>query len=475
VSYASAVTRGVVCLVLVACATPSPQAPKPRTAAEILHETAETYAHAKTYVDHGQQTAVLGSASHVQRRTFTTAFVRDQVFRFEYVDREHPRWPYVIWSTPKQTLTSWVPRPGIEVASDVGDALGTAAGVSGGLSVMIPALLFPRGFDSSIASVANATRARDEAVSGHACWQITGSRQATTVTLWIDMQTHLIRQIEERYRVDGPRSPPFNVDEITRIDPALDGQVDTASVQAPDAHGQPLPPPPREPAWLGVMFDGHGGTTRVQSVVAGGPASHAGLQAGDVITKIDAQSVAKAADVILRVRDEKPGATLHLTLSRGGKEMPLDVTLEKRPDLDELQGRFVGQPAPDFALAAMSGPTSAKLADLKGHVVIVDFWATWCGPCAMAMPHLVDLAHRYKDLRVVGISDEDESDIRAYVAAHKIDYTIARDADDVVTGHYLVTGLPTLVIIDKAGVVRALHVGAGDFDTIEAEVQQYLK
>ena len=100
---------------------------------------------------------------------------------------------------------------------------------------------------------------------------------------------------------------------------------------------------------------------------------------------------------------------------------------------------------------ALSGPAVGKLADVRGHVAIVDFWATWCGPCAMAMPHLVELGHKYKDLRIVGISDEDTADITKYVADHGIDYTIARDVDDVVTGHYLVTGLPTLVIIDKAG------------------------
>jgi thiol-disulfide isomerase/thioredoxin len=473
VSYASAVTRGVVCLVLVACATPSPQAPKPRTAAEILHETAETYAHAKTYVDQGVQRMALSerSSSGVSV-TFSTAFARGGQFRFEYLYLGDPHRSIVVWSDGAQTLTSM---HDVRQDSSLRAALAAQTGMSSETSHMIPALLFPSIGGWIPTDLSEATVASDEAVEGSACWHIRGQRGDRTVTLWIDKQTHLIRQLEEQYVVHPePPRPAYAVDQITRFEPTINADVAVALLQPPDTHGQPVRVP-QQPAWLGVMFEGHGGTTRVQSVVGGGPASHAGLQPGDVITKIDAQSVAKAADVILRVRDEKPGATLHLTLSRGGKEMPLDVTLEKRPDLDELQGRFVGQPAPDFALAAMSGPTSAKLADLKGHVVIVDFWATWCGPCAMAMPHLLDLAHRYKDLRVVGISDEDESDIRAYVAAHKIDYTIARDADDVVTGHYLVTGLPTLVIIDKAGVVRALHVGAGDFDTIEAEVRQYLK
>jgi thiol-disulfide isomerase/thioredoxin len=257
--------------------------------------------------------------------------------------------------------------------------------------------------------------------------------------------------------------------------PASPAPVAPAPAPVAPAADPPADPPPGTPAWLGVMFDGHAGTSRVQSVVDGGPAQRAGIQAGDVITAIADAPIAKASDVIERVRSQKPGARLHVVVSRKGNQVPLDITLEPRPALGALQQKLVGKPAPDFAFAPLSGPPVTKLAELRGHVAIVDFWATWCGPCEMAMPHLVELGHKYKDLRVVGISDEDIGDITKYVADHGIDYTIARDADDVVTGHYLVTGLPTLVIIDKAGVVRALHVGAGDFDTIEAEVAQLLK
>ena len=107
--------------------------------------------------------------------------------------------------------------------------------------------------------------------------------------------------------------------------------------------------------------------------------------------------------------------------------------------------------------------------------MIVDFWASWCGPCTFAMPRLVALGHKYKDLRIVGISSEDEADIKKFVAENGIDYTIAHDAGDVVSGRYFVTGLPTLVLIDKGGVVRYVHAGAGDFGEIEAQVQQYLR
>ena len=253
----------------------------------------------------------------------------------------------------------------------------------------------------------------------------------------------------------------------------------------PPAPPAPPPAPPagsaaaaaptsQKPAWLGVMFDGHNGTTRVQSVVSGGPAERAGIQAGDVVASVDGAAMAKAADVIAAVRALQPGTTAHVVVSRKGQQVALAIQLEERPSFELLQQRLVDHPAPDFSLTTVAGPPVGTLADLRGHVAIIDFWATWCGPCGYAMPHLVELAHEYPQLRVVGISDEDAADITAYVKAHGIDYTIARDADDVITGHYLVTGLPTLVIVDKTGVVRALHVGAGDFDVIEAEVQQLM-
>ncbi len=256
--------------------------------------------------------------------------------------------------------------------------------------------------------------------------------------------------------------------------PARAPAATTAPSSAPPSTGAPASASGK-PAWLGVMFDGHAGTTRVQSVVAGGPAERAGIAAGDLVVSVDGAPTAKAADVIAQVRAKPPGETVHLVVSRRARDVPLDIKLEERPSFEHLQQRLVDHPAPDFTLATAAGPPLAGLADLRGHVAIVDFWATWCGPCGYAMPHLVELAHRYPDLRVIGISDEDAGDITAYVKAHGIDYTIARDADDVITGHYLVTGLPTLVIVDKAGIVRALHVGAGDFDVIEAEVQRLLK
>src|SRR5205823_14976494 len=101
--------------------------------------------------------------------------------------------------------------------------------------------------------------------------------------------------------------------------------------------------------------------------------------------------------------------------------------------------------------------------------------ATWCGPCRQTLPKLDALHAKYPELRVIGISTEDEADLRPFVAQHKLTYTIARDADGIAWTHFLVEAIPTLVVIDKAGIVRDVEVGVGDFDALEAKLVELMQ
>ena len=144
------------------------------------------------------------------------------------------------------------------------------------------------------------------------------------------------------------------------------------------------------------------------------------------------------------------------------------------PHRDEL----VGQLAPAFASPAVGSAGSVALADLAGHVVVVDFWASWCAPCAAAVPYLDAWQHAYaaRGLRVVGISsDDDDGDIARYAAAHQIAFAVARDDGDKIATAYRVAALPTLVVIDKQGVVRYVDVGGRDFAALEAAVVRLLQ
>jgi thiol-disulfide isomerase/thioredoxin len=136
---------------------------------------------------------------------------------------------------------------------------------------------------------------------------------------------------------------------------------------------------------------------------------------------------------------------------------------------------LVGSPAPRFSLPVVGRGDSLALASLNGRVVIVDFWASWCTPCEAAVPHLDAWQQRYADLRVVGISGDDGDDIARYASTRTIAYPLVRDDNDAVAAAYHVAALPTLVVIDRAGIVRYVDTGGRDFGAIETIVAKLLR
>lgn len=142
-------------------------------------------------------------------------------------------------------------------------------------------------------------------------------------------------------------------------------------------------------------------------------------------------------------------------------------------------GRLVGHPAPDFALDIVYNGDKGdkvKLSLLRGHPVIVEFWATWCGPCQLEAPALDRLARRHREqgLVVVGVNTSDEPGRAATFAERRqLSYPIVYD-DRGVAGTYDVDSLPTLVVIDRNGNVVAVRTGAEDDSELDRLVSQAL-
>ena len=143
-------------------------------------------------------------------------------------------------------------------------------------------------------------------------------------------------------------------------------------------------------------------------------------------------------------------------------------------------GGMVGKPAPDITLPVVAnGDTGARiqLAELRGHAVVLDFWATWCGPCALQAPILDRIARRHqkRGLVVLGVNVDDGAEIaRAYATKKGLSYPIVVDEARAASGRYGVDKLPSLVVIDKQGNVLAYLTGLVDEAALDEVVSAAL-
>ena len=120
-----------------------------------------------------------------------------------------------------------------------------------------------------------------------------------------------------------------------------------------------------------------------------------------------------------------------------------------------------GAATPDFALPARDGST-VKLSDLKGQVVMINFWATWCGPCRQEMPLLGQLQSKYEPLgfTLLGVNVEpDSAGAVSWLKGMNVDFPILFDRKNAVAESFGVEGMPSSVFIDRAGNVRYVHRG----------------
>ena len=128
--------------------------------------------------------------------------------------------------------------------------------------------------------------------------------------------------------------------------------------------------------------------------------------------------------------------------------------------------------APDFAFTSNEGDY-ITLEDLRGKVVVLDFWATWCGPCRSAVPELRNLHRKYvtnPSFVLIGISDDSEDEaLRQYISENNMLWAQYQDRDHKLQRAFGIRAIPTYVIIDAEGIVRYLSVGAGGRSAIKLE------
>jgi thiol-disulfide isomerase/thioredoxin len=173
------------------------------------------------------------------------------------------------------------------------------------------------------------------------------------------------------------------------------------------------------------------------------------------------------------------------TLQRMKYGGPADATLFMLPaDMREvkelskwnaakIKKQLVGQPAPELALTDLKGKP-VTLSDFKGKTVLLDFWATWCGPCRADGPALDKLYRKYgdKDLMIVGISVSEERDIvEKFLNGHPHNYPIVLTTENDMPLPYQISAFPTYIVIDRDGTVAAAVEGDKGF----ADLRKLLK
>ena len=140
---------------------------------------------------------------------------------------------------------------------------------------------------------------------------------------------------------------------------------------------------------------------------------------------------------------------------------------------------MVGQPAPDFALKSLGGE-NLRLSEFRGEVVMINFWATWCGPCRQEMPLLDELYRRYKKVgfRLLGVNiDDDLRSAVKMVDVLGVSFPVLLDERKQVSRLYDVNAMPATLLIDRSGIVRYIHHGyrSGYEQSYVDEIRELLK
>ena len=232
--------------------------------------------------------------------------------------------------------------------------------------------------------------------------------------------------------------------------------------------------------WLGLiykkdLFENHL-ALRVSGVHPESGCLAAGVVSGDLVIGIDGKDLVNTAQLQNVLKKAKVGSKVKIEIFREGKRIPLTVTLTERPDdISNLTGSAIGSKIAKF------GDNFYKNAEKRQEApkaTLLDFWATWCGPCRQTLPVLEKMYNKYasQGLEVIGISSEAEKTLLAfYKKQHASPYPLYRDADQGLWRRYGIHAVPTLMLLDSNGYIKRVWSGAPSFEMLEKLVLEVME
>lgn len=231
--------------------------------------------------------------------------------------------------------------------------------------------------------------------------------------------------------------------------------------------------------WLGLSFqvvplDSGKIALDVKGVHPESGARLAGLQPGDRVIALENQSLTSIDVLKRRLGISHDGQVLKLTLLRDNKKLTVSVKLTERPDdVRELTGTVLGSRAAQLAKHFYANADSRRQAP---KATIMDFWATWCGPCRSTLPILENLYRKLgaQGLEVIGVSTEAQGVLDDFQKMQKAPYPLYRDADQSQSRRYGIQAIPTLLLLDQQGYIQRVYQGVPNAAQLERDIRQVM-